>query len=152
MKRVFLTGMSGVGKSTIITSIRRPDTRCIDLDDAGWMLFRASDREPLIDTARVSRWVAQNPDKHLIIAGCAVNQGELRGMMDTFVLLTASEEVMHARILTRTNNDFGKDAETWEKILEDKREIEPLLLKRADIVINTDQDIDSVVNEICRLL
>lgn len=152
MKRIFITGMSGVGKSTVVALLRGPDAICVDLDESDMMLYRATDREPLIDTDRVRGLITQNPDKHIIITGCAVNQGELRDVMDHYILLTAVDEVMHTRILTRTNNDFGKDPETWQKILADKREVEPLLRKQADIVIDTDRDIEGVLDEIRRLL
>jgi dephospho-CoA kinase len=36
MSRVLLTGMSGVGKSSVIAKLRKRGYRAIDMDEPGW--------------------------------------------------------------------------------------------------------------------
>ena len=55
---------------------------------------------------------------------------------------------MHERILSRENNSFGKSNHDWEKIKNDKREFEQLIMKSSDFVISTDKIANDIVDEI----
>ena len=78
MKRMLLTGMSGVGKSTLARALR--SERCLSVDlDEGWMLLRSPDGERIIDVPRVERLFDTCRNRHIVLAGTAVNQGELYG-------------------------------------------------------------------------
>lgn len=54
------------------------------------------------------------------------------------ILLTAPTEVMKESIKARKKNNYGKSREDWKNIVRDKSEIEPLLKKSADDVLQTD--------------
>ena len=138
MKRMLLTGMSGVGKSTLARALR--SERCLSVDlDEGWMLLRSPDGERIIDVPRVERLFDTCRNRHIVLAGTAVNQGELYGQLDEIIVLTAPLPVMRARIMRRTDNPFGKTQEEWAKIVRDKAEVEPLLLRGCTRVLQTDR-------------
>ena len=146
MKRILLTGMSGVGKSTVLQRLASDGIICVDLDD-GWMCD--ANGEPMIVLLKVQRFIQKHADKPIVFAGCAMNQRQIDA--DCTVLLTASPELMQARITQRAN-PFGKDEETWQKILADKAVFEPALRAASDVVIDTEQSLDKTVAEIQQLL
>ena len=63
----------------------------------------------------------------LFVSGTVENQGGFYDRFDAVVLLSAPPEVILERIATRTNNPWGKSPEQRELILEQIREVEPLL-------------------------
>lgn len=146
MRRILLTGMSGVGKSTILKKLASEGILCVDLDD-GWIQEIRGER--LINLEAVHRFIRVHDTEPIVFAGCAMNQGELRA--DCTVLLTASPETMRKRIAER-ENPFGKEEETWRKIMADKTEFEPILEAKSDMVINTEQPADDTAMQIRKLL
>lgn len=146
MKRILLTGMSGVGKSAVLQRLASEGILCVDLDD-GWMCD--VDGEPMINISKVRRFLRKHLNESVVFAGCAMNQRELDA--DCTVLLTASPELMKARIGQR-NNPFGKDEHTWQKVLEDKDRFEPVLRAASDIVINTGQPLEQTAAQIREIL
>lgn len=99
-KRILLTGMSGVGKTTILSMLQDENTICIDLDETNYVEVDVKTKE------------------------------------------------MKERINKRQNNNYGKDKEEWEQIVRNKQEIEPLLIRRADYIIQTDGEIHEVFNKV----
>ena len=146
MKRILLTGMSGVGKSTVLQRLAADGILCVDLDD-GWMCD--VDSEPMINLPRVHRFIQAHQNESVVFAGCAMNQRKLD--VDCTVLLTATPTLMKARIEQR-DNPFGKDEPTWQKILEDKARFEPVLIASSDVVIDTEQPLEQTVAQIKEIL
>lgn len=146
MRRILLTGMSGVGKSAVLERLAAEGFQCIDLDD-GWMCEIQGERQ--IDLKAVQQFVRSHDQESIVFAGCAINQGSLNA--DYTILLTASTETMRARIAKR-KNPFGKDEETWQRIMKDKKEIEPILKAKSNMVIHTEQALDETVTQIKQLL
>lgn len=79
------------------------------------------------------------------------NQGRFYPLFDRIVLLTTSESVTRHRLASRTNDDFGKDPVEMAKVLADKTAFEDLLRARADIVIDTEAPLATVVDQIIQV-
>lgn len=52
----------------------------------------------------------------------------------------------------RQDNTFGKDEAEWRRVVNDKREIEPLLMKSAAYVIQTDGALEEVLEKVKRIM
>ena len=74
MKRILLTGMSGVGKSTVLQRLAADGILCVDLDD-GWMCD--VDSEPMINLPRVHHFIQAHQNESVVFAGCTMNQRKL---------------------------------------------------------------------------
>ncbi|RRD35141.1 hypothetical protein EII31_06990 [Leucobacter sp. OH2974_COT-288] len=148
MKRILLTGMSGVGKSTVLSLLRDEHTMCIDLDETNFVEidFETGERQICVD--QLISYMKTISDKDVVIAVCEANQHLVYPMMNKIILLTAPIEVMKERIKVRKNNNYGKTSEDWEKIVRDKIDIEPLLRKGADYVIQTDRELEGIIEKI----
>lgn len=149
MLRVLLTGMSGTGKSTLVTGLRERGYRAIDTDEGyceplpdGRQQWRLAAVRAVLDD---ERWPI------LFVAGCEQNQVILQGRFDLMVLLSAPEAVLRERLASRTSNPFGKDPRELARVMADLAEVEPLLRRAADFEIDTSADPKDVLDRVLQL-
>lgn len=154
MKRILITGMSAVGKSTVIQALNELGYKAVDLDSPEWSEYRAvagpgAERDWLWKDDDVERLLSAEDSEVLFVSGCAPNQGKFYPLFDRIILLTASEPATRHRLAARTNNDFGKAETELAKVLSDKAAFENRLAAGADIVIETDTSpVDAVLDRI----
>lgn len=154
-QRVLITGMSGTGKSTVTAELARRGYQAVDLDAPAYsVLVDAPDGELTgvgggMDWAwnveRIAALLDSVDDAPLFVSGCSPNQGLFSARFDRIVLLTAPRPVIRARLASRTGNDFGKNPGELSRALALIDEIEPLLRRSADAVIDTSAPLDEVV-------
>jgi dephospho-CoA kinase len=147
--RVLITGMSGVGKSSVVTELVARGFRAIDTDD-GWSEPTADGRQRWREDA-VEQVLRTAGDEPLFLAGCEENQGRFRPWFDHVVLLTAPVQVLVDRVRTRTTNSYGRHPGEFERFLADVRDVEPLLRASADHEIDTRAPLAEVVAEVLRV-
>jgi shikimate kinase len=158
--RVLLTGMSGVGKSTLVHELSSMGYKAVDLDSEEWSEWGAVDRdedpamvgtpvEPDRDWVwredRVRRLLGTEDTDLLFVSGCASNMGTFRASFDHQILLTAPREVIVQRLASRTANDYGKEPEELARVMDLIDIVEPLLRSSADHVIDTAAPLPMVV-------
>ncbi|WP_122262965.1 AAA family ATPase [Ornithinimicrobium cerasi] len=137
--RVLVTGMSGVGKSSVLHALRRRGWRTVDADEDGLVderPDRTTLRLPELD-AIVRQHRQHRHDRPLALAATGEGQHLLYPLVDHVVLLTAPWPVLDERLTVRTTNDFGKDPSERERVRRDVEEVEPLLHGGADLVVDT---------------
>ena len=159
MVRILVTGVSGVGKSSVVVRLRELGYRAVDLDSAEWSEWVGSPDgvgpSPLVPGKdwvwredRVRRLLAEDGDGVLFVSGCAPNLGKFRDRFDGVVLLSVTAEVMAERLAHRTTNDYGKHPEELARSLEFKETVEPLLRATADLELDGSAPLDQVVAEV----
>ena len=135
MSRIFVTGLSGTGKSSALAELGRRGYRVVDTDDPGWREYRKY-VEPLDEVHRGEwLWVEEritallDPSDHraLFVGGGARNQSKFYDLFDAVVLLSAPADVILDRTARRRTNNYGKTPLERAEILADLAEIEPLL-------------------------
>lgn len=151
MTCVLLTGMSGTGKSTIILKLKDLGYKTIDMDYEDWSEYR-SDGEWVWREDRISELLNKNNNGLLFIAGCAINQTKFYSKFDIIILLSAPREILLERLQNRINNPYGKEPEEKTRILDDIKNIEPLLRKHASHEIITDKPIDQIIQNVLSLV
>jgi len=145
---VFVTGMSGTGKSAALAELARRGHQVVDTDYGGYsegvgeQLWREDRIEALLD--------ARN-DGVLFVSGCVSNQARFYPRFDAVVLLTAPENVILKRVAGRDTNDFGKDDGERARILDDLEKIGPLLRAGATVEIDTRVRLSEVVDALERI-
>lgn len=139
MKRIFITGMSGTGKTSVIEALHSCGCAAIDTDYDGWRELSSLDGEPewVLREDRLYELLSKPVTSPLFIAGCSSNQGKFYEFFDYKVLFSAPLEVMLARVARRTSNPYGKTDEERADICWNLKHIEPLLRKSADLEINS---------------
>ena len=141
---VLVTGMSGVGKSTVLAELARQGYLTVDTDDDGWIEVVAG--EPLWRESLIAELLDRPREAPLIVQGTVANQGRFYDRFDAVVLLSAPIDVVLQRIEQRTNNPFGKSLEERARILADTAEVEPLLRQAATHEVQTDRPLAEVVD------
>ncbi|MCC3763103.1 AAA family ATPase [Glycomyces sp. TRM65418] len=156
MRRVLITGVSGVGKSTVIAALGARGHRVVDTDYGGYC-SPAPDAEPPRPTAepgwvwheaRMRRLLDTAEGRALFVSGCVPNQGRFYADFDRVVLLSAAPEVVRRRLLGREGNDYGKASGELEQALRDQAAVEPLLRAGATLEIDTDAPLADVVDRL----
>src|SRR6516164_1167866 len=130
MRRVLITGMSGTGKSSLVTGLAGLGYKAVDTD-AGWCEPQPDGRQRWREDAIQALLATEDTDV-LFVAGCEENQVKFHSQFDCIILLNAPAEVLMQRLATRTNNSFGKSAEEYHRFLADLQEVEPRLRAIAD--------------------
>ena len=88
-----------------------------------------------------------SPDADLLFfAGCSEEQIELP--FDRRVVLTAPEDELVSRLSTRTSNAYGREPAERSQVLADLAEVEPLLRRSADLVLDTTDPVAEVADRL----
>jgi adenylate kinase family enzyme len=151
MRRVLVTGMSGVGKSTALAELRRRGFEVVDTDEPGWSEWCDEDGGYVWREDRIAELLARDRDVTLYVSGTVSNQGRFYPRFDAVVLLSAPRDVLLARIANRTTNDYGKTTGERDLILTHLAEVEPLLRAGCTHEIDAAQPPDRVVAELIRI-
>ena len=161
MKRVLLTGMSGVGKSTVIGELAVRGYKAVDTDYGGLSHLVEIPEDQLTGLGPGQDWVwredriqellSAEDAEVLFLGGCSPNQGNFYPQFDHVVLLTAPARVIVERLAARTNNPYGKRPEEVARTLELRRTVEPMLRRGAGHVVDTSVPLAQVVAQVLQL-
>lgn len=145
--RILLTGMSGTGKSTLIQALQARGYRAVDMDEPGWSEYSATG-DWVWREDRVAALLAESEKEVLFMSGCAENQVKFYPQLDHIILLSAPATVLVERIMTRTNNPYGKRPEELAAVLHNLETIEPLLRRGATHEIDTTVSLEKVLTAV----
>ena len=151
MQRVLLTGMLGVGKSTVAERLSELGFKAVDTDHGGFSVVDEQGDQHW-DVDRLRELLATEDADVLFVVGSDDAQVLFYPDFDHIVLLSAPREVMVERLTSRTNNTFGKSSEDLAKILTDLETFEPFMRRDATHEIDTNQPLDDVIDEILNLV
>jgi dephospho-CoA kinase len=164
VKRILLTGMSGTGKSTLISELAARGYKAVDADCdefSEWMEIVGesgpgspveADRDWVWREDRVQALLSTEDADVLFVSGCASNMGKFLPQFDHVVLLSAPAAVVVERLNTRTNNSYGKRPDEIARVLGLQETVEPLLRRAAGHEIDTSARLEDVVASLLRLV
>lgn len=146
--------MSGAGKSTVIGALGALGYKAIDTDADAWSEWVDVDGEPDYRWRedRIQHLLATEDADVLFVGGCKSNQGKFRRYFDHIVLLSAPAPVLVARVVSRTNNPYGKQPDELARILRDIEAVEPLLRRSATLEVDASAPLEQVVASLLRLV
>ncbi len=158
MKRVLLTGMSGVGKSSVVHELTVRGYKAVDTDYHGLseMVTVPADEPTVLDPSqdwvwredRIQDLLSTDDVEVLFLSGCSPNQGKFYPQFDHIILLSAPAHLIVERLATRTNNPYGKRPEEVARVLSELQTIEPLLRRGASLEVDTSAPLEQVVETI----
>jgi dephospho-CoA kinase len=166
MKRYYITGVSGVGKSSVAEKLAQKGIPTLDIDSIKGLCHWVNN-----DTREIVQWSPGRSDewykkhkyicnkeklinlmnKHkdiVVVAGLAYNRSELWNLFDRIFLLHCNEKIFIKRITERKNHNFGKHILEKENILSWYKDFEKEMLKNGAIPINTDRPFANIIDEI----
>lgn len=143
--------MSGVGKSSALAALARLGYEVVDTDEPGWTAWSDEVDGYLWRENRIAGLLARERDVTLYVSGAVSNQGRFYPSFDAVVLLSAQAQVLLDRLETRITNEYGKTAEQRALILEQLRDVEPLLRASCTHEVDASRPLDDVVAELGRI-
>jgi len=164
MRRVLLTGLSGVGKTTVTEALADRGERAVDLDSdaySHWVDASAfagvpgTPVEPGRDWVwredRVRELLDDDRGDVLFASGCAANMGPFLPRFDEIVLLSAPPKVMAERLRARAADEYGARPDETARVLELVETVEPLLRRIARHELDTTAPLARTVADVLQL-
>ena len=168
MKKSFLvTGICGVGKTTLGLALSERGYRAYDMD-AQPNLFARIDKltkRPVIapddsnlaqvinsdwicDKAKMARIIARESSSVTFYCGAASNLAEIIPLFSGIFLLTAGQDLIRERLTHRTGNSYGKTREVQDWIMTLQAPLERDMQNRGAVVIDANRPIDLVARDV----
>lgn len=138
---MLITGMSGVGKSSVLRELGERGYEVVDTDYGPWTTESGRWDEVLIGALL-------GESSELVVSGTVENQGAFYDQFDQVVLLSAPIDVMLDRLHRRTSNPYGSTAEQQEEIRSNLAIVEPRLRATATVEIDAAQPLRHVVDQV----
>jgi shikimate kinase len=149
--KVLITGMSGAGKSAALQRLGERGHRVVDTDSdrwSRWVTLPDGSADWVWREDAIARLLTEHEHGKLFVGGCKSNQGKFYPLFDQVALLSASPEVLLARVADRTSNPYGKAAHERDLILLHLATIEPLLRNSAAVEIDASVPLEEVVRRL----
>jgi 2-phosphoglycerate kinase len=168
---VWITGVSGTGKSTVRAELARRGHQSFDADEDGIAVWRdrknaeqvydpgdgnhpetwLRDHCWTINRARVERLALLARNDVVFLCGAVANEDEVWDLFDVVVCLVIDESTLRERLATRTTNKFGKAPTELEAILGWNQTMEATYRELGVPVVSANQPLVAVVDEILAL-
>lgn len=166
MALLFITGVPGSGKSAVEAQLRNLGHESYDADSIGAAyniesgavvkIPPAEERTPewfqahqwRVQRERVEQLKQDSKTKPIFLCGTASNEEDLWDLFDQVFILHIDEETLKHRILSRTDNDFGKNEHELQEILVRHKESSRKLSLPKVVVIDATKPLEVVVQEI----
>jgi len=165
---VWITGVSGTGKSTVRVELATRGYQSFDTDEDGIAVWRrrttgAEVYDPgdgnhpdtwlqdhcwTINRPRVEQLARMARDEVVFLCGSVENEDEVWELFDIVICLVLDESTLRERLAGRTTNQFGKAPGELDVILGWNRTIEATYQGFGAVVVNADQALTDVVDEI----
>ncbi len=169
MRLVWVTGISGAGKSTVCQVLKSMGVAAIDTDGDGFNHWVDSvTLAPVVDPpdptpgdwldthawhirpALVRRLRDDGPAVTFLF-GAVANEAEVWDLFDRVGCLVIDDETVVGRLATRTTNTFGKNPEDLERILGWNRDVETSYREYGAVIIDATLPVEAVVAEVLDL-
>ena len=154
MPLIYITGPTGSGKSTICEELRAKGFSAYDTDEKEMRTLQfIDDRQLLVLDEKVIRKIYSiSESKPTFICGTSPNDLDFRELFAKIIVLTIEEAEQQSRIISRTNNSYGKEPHQLANALK-WRSIQIEKYKSVGaIAINASQPIDKTVSQILSIV
>lgn len=164
MKKVFITGISGTGKTVITEALKKRGINAfdMDMDDLCFWINKLDgkkvDYEAKLDREFIDShvWLCDieklknmlSVKDGVVMLGHPTNIDEILPFFDKFILLQCKPETFLKRILERKDNDFGKDETAQQHLLDTYEKFERNMLDKGAISVNVEEPLDNVISSI----
>jgi broad-specificity NMP kinase len=167
MAAYYITGISGVGKTTTIEKLQERGIAAFDLDDVKglcdwqnkesgeWVDYSPSGGQEFIDANvylcridNLRKIIKDHQDTDIILAGTTANQDDYLNLFKKIFFFYCSDEALTKRLTTRTNNPFGAHPDELAHILKWAQYFKDQMEKQGAVMINTEQPTEKIVDKI----
>ncbi|MFC1644988.1 AAA family ATPase [Patescibacteria group bacterium] len=169
MKKVLITGIAGVGKSTVCNELRKMGYSAYDLDDVEGLcrmvdndsgetlgrfdlnsLSMSKDCKWVCDAELLNEIMSSDSNEVSFYCGIVSNMDEIFDFFDSVILLKTDNKTLSKRLQSRSSkkSSFGPTPEIQEWILSIKDGVDSDLTEKGAISMDANKEITSLANEI----
>lgn len=163
MSKVFITGISGTGKTAIAKALKERGINAIDMDEDDLCYWMNNEDGKKVDyEAELNKefidshvWICDIKKlKNMLAEGVTVmlghpeNVDEILSLFDKFILLQCPPDIFMKRILKREDNDYGKHEAAQQHILNTYKKFENDVLGKGAISISVEGSLDEAVGKV----
>jgi dephospho-CoA kinase len=166
MKKIWITGISGTGKTTVGKKLSQKGFCVIDVDETvGLCCWKNNKTGKVVDYEAVldkkftdtHSWTIDEgkldaligkTDKLVIIVGMIDALTERFKDFDKVFILRSSPETFISRINQRVDNDFGKEESQQRELLSFYKRYESKLIDMGAISVDAEQSVSDVISDI----
>lgn len=148
--------MAGTGKTSVLAELQKYGFVVIDLDATGLCRWKNKETEEFTEYGLQGKdydWLQHHgwycdveklkillscirEDKNVFVGGIVENLYDVSQVFDKKFLLSVDKSILKERLLTRTNNHFGKKQDEQQFIIESSAKISEKLLNFVEISSN----------------
>lgn len=140
-----ISGLPGTGKTSVCLELKSRGYKAIDADHAfGYQ----SGADWLWDEAKIERTIDDSAEEMVFICGSASNRDKYISKFNKIFILYVDDQTLRHRLLTRTNNNFGKNPDALVKQIAQNQGVREYSIKRGRVVTDATQPLKKVTDEI----
>lgn len=169
MKKIYITGISASGKSTLGKELEKRGYPVVDIDETGACKWYRNDTHEVADYhpgvgkqwLKEHDWVcdfsqiekkieALSDNEAVFVAGITINQDSFLKKFDHVFLLRIDPETLLHRLKNRTTNYFGKDESEQEHLLEIKDSFEKWMINLGAQTLDASKPMEQLADDILK--
>ncbi len=172
MALIYITGISGSGKSTIAQELKKRRYEAIDADNDGYNQWHNNETNEIVPSpgdkiVHTPEWLATHgwvtsiekvtklaeraKNKTIFFCSTAGHEKELWALYSRVICLVIDENTLKHRVATRDSNTFGKKKHELDAILKWLPGKEENYRKFGATIVDATQPLNKVVDEIIKL-
>ncbi|MEK6963913.1 MAG: AAA family ATPase [Nanoarchaeota archaeon] len=157
MSNYLIEGLSGTGKSSVCAELHKRGYTVIEADEVFGFYGDPATGLPtkekiqanwIWDRNKVNCAIGKPLDHDVFVCGGSMNQDEFRPYFKKVFCLYVDDETLKNRLLSRTNNDFGKHPEDLARQLEWNQGTVKYAKEKGSILIDATKPLGRVVDEV----
>lgn len=156
MSNYHIDGPSGSGKSTVYEELKRRGYRVIEADEELAYYGDPKTGEPaeasplnwIWHKDKVETELGKQNDVPVFVCGGTMNRDDFSHHFEKTFMLFIDDETLKHRLLTRTNNEFGKHPDELASQLEWNQKVVKHAREKGYILIDSTKPVNEVVDEI----
>lgn len=172
MPLIYITGISGTGKTAVAAALKARGYEAYDADGEGFNSWydRKTNKKVKVPKGadphtrewqekniwnmsreKVEELAAKAKNKTIFFCGVTANEREMWDLFSKVICLTADEKTLRHRLATRTSNDYGKAPHELAEIIEWHQPHQETHRKSNSILIDSTKPLNEIVEEILKL-
>ncbi len=170
MSLIYITGVSGTGKSTVWAELKNRGIEAYDVDEDGlarWQNNKTRYIHPKSSVKahqRTQEFLANHSwniprnyveklnqrakNKDIYLCGVVYNETELKDLFTKVIALSIDRNELIHRLKTRTNNNFGKSKHELKHVIERHKTVNQYYKSAGYLIIDSNRPLKQVINDI----
>lgn len=168
-KSILITGVSGVGKTSLSNKINEMGYKSYDVDDIPGLftMIHRKTKLPIknhdnadLEKVKAMTWICdieklksliKNEQNDLAFyCGGGSNVYQMMELFDRVILLKLNLETNKYRLSNRTDNNFAKTPEVQDYVMGKKDKWEKIMEEKGAFVVDANKDLDSIAKEVIK--